>query len=87
MSSGISGAAQSRAALGPAPSGDSGTLIGDADGLYHPAMFNNRLSLGLKGTSAVSSRSAQTAGLSERSASLWYRSASFRSSSAESALL
>lgn len=26
------------------------TLIGDADGLYHPAMFNDRLLLGLKGT-------------------------------------
>ncbi len=25
------------------------TLIGDADGLYHPAMFNDRLLLGLKG--------------------------------------
>jgi DNA invertase Pin-like site-specific DNA recombinase len=26
------------------------TLIGDADGLYHPAAFNDRLVLGLKGT-------------------------------------
>src|SRR5437016_8766395 len=26
------------------------TLIGDADGLYHPALFNDRLLLGLKGT-------------------------------------
>jgi len=26
------------------------TLIGDADGLYHPAWFNDRLLLGLKGT-------------------------------------
>lgn len=26
------------------------TLIGDADGLYHPALFNDRLVLGLKGT-------------------------------------
>lgn len=26
------------------------TLIGDADGLYHPASFNDRLVLGLKGT-------------------------------------
>ena len=26
------------------------TLIGDADGIYHPAMFNDRLVLGLKGT-------------------------------------
>jgi len=25
------------------------TLIGDADGVYHPAMFNDRLLLGLKG--------------------------------------
>jgi DNA invertase Pin-like site-specific DNA recombinase len=26
------------------------TLIGDADGIYHPAAFNDRLLLGLKGT-------------------------------------
>jgi DNA invertase Pin-like site-specific DNA recombinase len=26
------------------------TLIGDGDGIYHPAMFNDRLLLGLKGT-------------------------------------
>ena len=26
------------------------TLIGDAHGIYHPAMFNDRLLLGLKGT-------------------------------------
>jgi DNA invertase Pin-like site-specific DNA recombinase len=26
------------------------TLIGDADGVYHPAMFNDRMLLGLKGT-------------------------------------
>jgi DNA invertase Pin-like site-specific DNA recombinase len=26
------------------------TLIGDSDGLYHPALFNDRLVLGLKGT-------------------------------------
>jgi DNA invertase Pin-like site-specific DNA recombinase len=26
------------------------TLIGDADGLYHPGLFNDRLVLGLKGT-------------------------------------
>src|SRR5437879_7991591 len=26
------------------------TLIGDNDGGYHPALFNNRLVLGLKGT-------------------------------------
>ncbi|MFL5132698.1 MAG: recombinase family protein [Microvirga sp.] len=30
--------------------GLSDTLIGDADGLYHPADFNDRLLLGLKGT-------------------------------------
>lgn len=28
------------------------TLIGDADGLYHPGLFNDRLVLGLKGTMA-----------------------------------
>ena len=28
------------------------TLIGDLDGLYHPALFNDRLLLGLKGTMA-----------------------------------
>ena len=26
------------------------TLIGDGDGIYHPALFNDRLILGLKGT-------------------------------------
>src|SRR6266516_1519687 len=26
------------------------TLVGDGDGIYHPAMFNDRLLLGLKGT-------------------------------------
>ena len=26
------------------------TLIGDADGVYHPSLFNDRLVLGLKGT-------------------------------------
>ena len=26
------------------------TLIGDGDGIYHPALFNDRLVLGLKGT-------------------------------------
>ena len=26
------------------------TLIGDGDGIYHPALFNDRLLLGLKGT-------------------------------------
>ena len=26
------------------------TLIGDADGVYHPGAFNDRLALGLKGT-------------------------------------
>ena len=30
--------------------GFSDTLIGDGDGLYHPALFNDRLLLGLKGT-------------------------------------
>ncbi|HEX5407621.1 MAG TPA: recombinase family protein [Pseudonocardiaceae bacterium] len=30
------------------------TLIADADGVYHPAMFNDRLLLGLKGTMAES---------------------------------
>jgi DNA invertase Pin-like site-specific DNA recombinase/uncharacterized protein YndB with AHSA1/START domain len=30
--------------------GVTNTLIGDADGLYHPAVFNDRLVLGLKGT-------------------------------------
>jgi len=30
--------------------GLSNTLIGDADGIYHPAVFNDRLLLGLKGT-------------------------------------
>src|SRR6202795_554841 len=30
--------------------GSTDTLIGDADGVYHPAMFNDRLLLGLKGT-------------------------------------
>jgi DNA invertase Pin-like site-specific DNA recombinase len=31
-------------------SGMTDTLIGDADGLYHPGLFNDRLLLGLKGT-------------------------------------
>jgi hypothetical protein len=26
------------------------TLIADADGVYHPALFNDRLVLGMKGT-------------------------------------
>ena len=26
------------------------TLIGDADGIYHPGLFNDRLVLGMKGT-------------------------------------
>jgi hypothetical protein len=26
------------------------TLIADADGVYHPALFNDRLLLGMKGT-------------------------------------
>jgi DNA invertase Pin-like site-specific DNA recombinase len=30
--------------------GVTNTLIGDADGIYHPGMFNDRLVLGLKGT-------------------------------------
>ena len=30
--------------------GLSNTLIGDADGIYHPALFNDRLLLGLNGT-------------------------------------
>ncbi|MBM4083488.1 MAG: recombinase family protein [Planctomycetes bacterium] len=30
--------------------GMTNTLIGDSDGLYHPALFNDRLLLGLKGT-------------------------------------
>jgi DNA invertase Pin-like site-specific DNA recombinase len=30
--------------------GATNTLIGDADGIYHPALFNDRLVLGLKGT-------------------------------------
>jgi DNA invertase Pin-like site-specific DNA recombinase len=29
--------------------GLSNTLIGDADGIYHPALFNDRLLLGLNG--------------------------------------
>jgi DNA invertase Pin-like site-specific DNA recombinase len=32
------------------------TLIGDVDGLYHPALFNDRLLLGLKGTMSVAER-------------------------------
>jgi DNA invertase Pin-like site-specific DNA recombinase len=31
-------------------SGMTDTLIGDADGIYHPGLFNDRLLLGLKGT-------------------------------------
>src|SRR5271166_992273 len=30
--------------------GAADTLIGDADGIYHPGLFNDRLVLGLKGT-------------------------------------
>jgi len=30
--------------------GTTDTLIGDADGIYHPALFNDRMLLGLKGT-------------------------------------
>jgi DNA invertase Pin-like site-specific DNA recombinase len=32
--------------------GVTNTLIGDADGIYHPGLFNDRLLLGLKGTMA-----------------------------------
>ena len=32
--------------------GVTNTLIGDADGIYHPGLFNDRLVLGLKGTMA-----------------------------------
>jgi Resolvase, N terminal domain len=35
------------------------TLIGDNDGLYHPALFNDRLLLGLKGTLATAGRSSR----------------------------
>ena len=28
------------------------TLLADTDGVYHPALFNDRLTLGLKGTMA-----------------------------------
>jgi hypothetical protein len=30
--------------------GKSNTLIGDADGIYHPALFSDHVLLGLKGT-------------------------------------
>src|SRR5256885_17118029 len=36
--------------IGTALCGLTDTLIGDADGIYHPALFNDRLVLGLKGT-------------------------------------
>ena len=43
------------------------TLIADADGVYHPADFNDRLVLGLKGTMSEAElhliRSRLTAGL------------------------
>ena len=46
------------------------TLIGDADGVYHPALFNDRLLLGLKGTRAkrnfMSFGPASTAGSATR---------------------
>src|SRR6516225_8066436 len=34
------------------------TLIGDADGIYHPALFNDRLLLGLKGPVASAHQGA-----------------------------
>jgi DNA invertase Pin-like site-specific DNA recombinase len=48
------------------------TLIADADGVYHPAGFNDRLVLGLKGTMAEAElhliRSRLTAGLKHKAA-------------------
>src|SRR6266705_206139 len=48
------------------------TLIGDADGLYHPGAFNDRLVLGLKGTMSEAElhtlRSRLTAGLRHKAA-------------------
>jgi DNA invertase Pin-like site-specific DNA recombinase len=48
------------------------TLIGDADGVYHPADFNDRLVLGLKGTMSEAElhliRSRLTAGLRHKAA-------------------
>src|SRR5436305_12678889 len=39
------------------------TLIGDADGIYHPALFNDRLLLGLKGTMSEAELHVLRAGL------------------------
>src|SRR6201984_215884 len=39
------------------------TLIGDGDGLYHPAVFNDRLVLGLKGTMSEAELHILRAGL------------------------
>ena len=44
--------------------GMTNTLIGDADGLYHPGMFNDRMLLGLKGT--MSCGPGSTAGSATR---------------------
>lgn len=48
------------------------TLIADADGVYHPAQFNDRLVLGLKGTMSEAElhliRSRMTAGLRHKAA-------------------
>ena len=48
------------------------TLIGDADGIYHPGDFNDRLVLGLKGTMSEAElhliRSRLTAGLRHKAA-------------------
>src|SRR5262249_7018994 len=52
LDGGFSAAPQKRAA-GPRLielAGLPDTLIGDVDGIYHPALFNDRLLLGLKGT-------------------------------------
>jgi len=44
--------------------GLSNTLIGDADGIYHPALFNDRLLLGLKGTMSAAELYLLVAGFS-----------------------
>ena len=48
------------------------TLIADADGVYHPGDFNDRLVLGLKGTMSEAElhliRSRLTAGLRHKAA-------------------
>src|SRR5712691_9810561 len=55
------------------------TLIGDADGIYHPAMFNDRLLLGLKGTMSEAELHVLRARLlggrrnKARSSELWMR--------------